>query len=120
MIGTRKIMHEQERMAGVIATLLSLAGDEVIAEVEIALGHGVEREGALRSWSTLTKGTELEDARVIWERSLDLFRCSECGRDYTGDRLEVCPYCGADGVLIETAPSVSLGHWIVKDSEPRR
>lgn len=112
-------MHEQELMSGVLRTLTSLAGDDPIEEVERALAHEVDRQEAIRSWALLTRGTPLEDARVIWERSLDLCRCAECGHDYTGDGQTSCPYCGSDGVVVESAPPVSLGRWVVKQREPR-
>jgi Zn finger protein HypA/HybF involved in hydrogenase expression len=106
-------MHEKELMAGVLETLQSLAGEQPIGAVEIALGPGVDQEEAALAWSALTDGTPLAAAHVTWEQSSDLLRCSGCGHEYTGDRLEVCPYCGADGVVIEAAPPVSLGHWVV-------
>lgn len=112
-------MHEQELVATVLETLRRLVGDEPIEDVEIALGRGVDREEAIRSWDSLTQETPLEGTRVIWERSLDLLRCADCGRDYTGGPLEACPYCGGDGMVIETAPPVSLGRWVVKDGDPR-
>jgi len=103
-------MHEQELMAEALETLQSLADGELIGEVEIALGPGVDREDAERVWETLTEDTPL--AHVIWEQALDLLRCGRCGHEYTGDGLESCPYCGGDGVVIEPAVPVSLGRWV--------
>lgn len=113
-------MHERELVEEVLETLRSLAGDEPIGEVEIALGRQVDREEAIRSWNMLTQGTELEGTRVIWERAFDLLHCADCGHDYTGDGLDPCPYCGSDGVVIETAPPVSLGRWVIKEGERQR
>jgi Zn finger protein HypA/HybF involved in hydrogenase expression len=107
-----KNMHEQELMAEVVETLQSLADGESVGEVEIALGPGVDREAAERAWETLTEDTPLAGAHVIWEQALDLLRCGACGHEYTGDRLESCPYCGGDGVVIEPSAPVSLGRWI--------
>jgi hydrogenase nickel incorporation protein HypA/HybF len=106
-------MHEQELMVKILETLHSLADGEPIAEVEIALGPGVHQEKAERAWDTLTADTPLADAHVTWEQALDLLRCRVCGHEYTGDRLESCPYCGGDGVVIEPALPVSVGHWVV-------
>lgn len=106
-------MHEQELMAEALETLRSLADGEPIGEVEIALGPGVDQEDAALVWETLTEDTPLADAHVVWEQALDLLRCGECGHEYTGDRLEVCPYCGGDGVVIEPALPVSLGRWVI-------
>ncbi|HEX6299419.1 MAG TPA: hydrogenase maturation nickel metallochaperone HypA [Acidimicrobiia bacterium] len=105
-------MHEQELMAEVLETLQSLADAEFVGEVEIALGPGVDREDAERAWETLTEDTPLAGAHVVWEQALDLLRCGDCGHEYTGDRLDSCPYCGGDGVVIEPTASVSLGRWV--------
>ena len=102
-------MHEQELMAEVVETLQGLADGEAVAEIEVALGPGVNREDAARFWRTLTEETSLANTHVIWEQALDLLRCGGCGHEYTGDRLEICPYCGGDGVVIEPALPVSLG-----------
>jgi hydrogenase nickel incorporation protein HypA/HybF len=105
-------MHEQELMAEVLETLQSLANGEPIREVEISLGPGVDREDAARVWETLTEDTPLAGAHVVWEQALDVLRCGDCGHEYSGDRLESCPYCGGDGVVIEPAVPVSLGRWV--------
>lgn len=105
-------MHEQELMVEVLETLRILAGGISVREVEIALGPGVDREDAERAWEALSEDTPLADAHVVWEQALDLHRCGDCGHEYTGDRLESCPYCGADGVVIEPAVPVSLGRWV--------
>lgn len=108
----KKTMHEQELMAEVLETLQSLADGESVGEVEIALGPGVDRADAERAWETLTEDTPLAGAHVVWEQALDLLRCGDCGHEYTGDRLESCPYCGGDGVVIEPTVPVSLGRWV--------
>jgi Zn finger protein HypA/HybF involved in hydrogenase expression len=105
-------MHERELMAEVVETLERLADGESVGEVEIALGPGIDRDQAERGWETVTEDTPLAGARVIWEQALDLLRCGDCGHEYTGDRLESCPYCGGDGVVIEPALPVSLGRWV--------
>jgi hydrogenase nickel incorporation protein HypA/HybF len=110
-------MHEQELMAEALDTLQSLAYGESVEEVEIALGPGVDREDAARVWEILTEDTPLADTHVIWEQALDLMRCGDCGHEYTGNRLESCPYCGGDGVVIEPALAVSLGRWVVARCE---
>jgi Zn finger protein HypA/HybF involved in hydrogenase expression len=109
----KKNMHEQGLMAEVVETLQSLANGESVGEVEIALGPGVDREDAERAWETVTEDTPLAGAHVVWEQALDLLQCGVCGHEYTGDRLESCPYCGGDGVLIEPALPVSLRRWVV-------
>lgn len=107
-------MHEQELMVEALEILQSLADGEPVGEVEIALGPGVDEEDAARVWETLTEGTPLADAHVTWEQALDLLHCGDCGHEYAGDRLDACPYCGGDGVVIEPALPVSLGRWVVE------
>jgi hydrogenase nickel incorporation protein HypA/HybF len=110
---TERCMHEQELMAGALKVLQGLADGESVGEVEVILGPGVEEKDAARVWASLTENTPLAAAHVTWERALDLLRCRDCGHEYTGDRLESCPYCGGDGVVIEPALPVSLGRWVV-------
>lgn len=105
-------MHEQELMADALETLRILARGSSVREVEIALGPGVDREDAERAWEALSRDTPLADVHVVWERAVDLLRCGECGHEYTGDRLESCPYCGGDGLVIEPTAPVSVGRWV--------
>ena len=106
-------MHEQELMADALETLRILTDGGRVREVEIALGPGVNREDAIRAWNAVSADTPLADTRVVWEDAVDLLRCGDCGNEYTGDRLDSCPYCGADGVVVETAIPVSVGRWVV-------
>lgn len=104
-------MHERDLIGEILETLVSLAGPRTVERVEIALGPGVDRVRAESAWQDLTMGTSLASTHVTWERASNLLRCGGCGHEYTGDRLESCPYCGADGVVVEPAPPISLGHW---------
>ena len=106
-------MHEQELMADALETLRVLADGGPVREVEIALGPGVNREDAIRAWDAVSEDTPLANTHVIWEAAVNLLRCGDCGHEYTGDRLDSCPYCGADGVVIEPASPVSVGRWVV-------
>lgn len=103
-------MHERDLVAEIVETLAGLVGLSDVVGVEIALGPGVDRARAEEVWRDLTEHTGLGAAHVTWERASDLLRCGECGHEYSGDRLDSCPYCGGDGVVIETAPPISLGH----------
>lgn len=106
-------MHERDLIAEILETLSSLAGANRVGSVEIALGPGLDQGQAEAAWRDLTHGTSLADAHVTWERASDVLRCGECGHEYSGDRLDSCPYCGGDGLVVESAPRVSLGHWSV-------
>ncbi|HLU52081.1 MAG TPA: hydrogenase/urease maturation nickel metallochaperone HypA [Acidimicrobiia bacterium] len=103
-------MHEKELVASAIATLRRLC-DGPIASVEIALGPGVDPHEAEMAWKALTDGTPLGEARVTWERAYDRLVCDLGGHEYTAEVMETCPYCGADGVVIEPAPPIAVVRW---------
>jgi Zn finger protein HypA/HybF involved in hydrogenase expression len=110
-------VHEHELVAGVIETLRILAGGNDLEEVEIAVGPRVDPLRAAYEWSLLTSGTALDSVRVTWERHVDLFRCDDCGHEFSGSVTEsLCPYCGADGVMIETAAPISVVHWVASST----
>jgi Zn finger protein HypA/HybF involved in hydrogenase expression len=104
-------MHERELIADAVDTLRVLVGDESVETVEIVLAPGIDRTNAVEAWSDLTVGTSLADTHVIWEEGNDLLRCDGCGHEYRGDRLDSCPCCGGDGVVIESIPPVAVAHW---------
>lgn len=103
-------MHEKELVATAIATLNRLAPGE-LSHVEIALGPGVEAHEAEIAWKDLTDGTPLGEARVTWECAYDRLVCEMGGHEFAGKAMEACPYCGADGVVIEAAPPISVVRW---------
>ncbi|MGA7270175.1 MAG: hydrogenase/urease maturation nickel metallochaperone HypA [Acidimicrobiia bacterium] len=104
-------MHENDLVEEALETLRSLTDREALTAVEMVLGPGVDRARAIRAWRALTEGTPFESVHVTWEQGLDLLRCGECGHEYTGDGLESCPYCGADGMVVEAAVPIEIGHW---------
>jgi hydrogenase nickel incorporation protein HypA/HybF len=105
-------MHEHDLVAGAVETLKSLTAGQSIGEVEIVLGPSVERSIAAQAWETLTANTPLAAAHVTWEQGLDLVRCERCAHEYTENGSESCPYCGGDGVVIEPAAPIEVGHWV--------
>jgi Zn finger protein HypA/HybF involved in hydrogenase expression len=112
-------VHEHDLVAGVIETVRILAGDNDLEEVEIAVGPSVDPARAAKEWSLLTSDTPLEYVRVTWEQRLELFRCDDCGHEFSGSVAEsLCPYCGVDGVMIESAAPISLVHWVVSSTTP--
>ena len=103
-------MHEKELVASAIATLRRLC-DAPLASVEIALGPGVDSHESELAWKEFTDGTAFGDTRVTWERAYDRLVCDFAGHEYTGEAMEACPYCGADGVVIEPAPPIAVVRW---------
>jgi Zn finger protein HypA/HybF involved in hydrogenase expression len=104
-------MHEKDLVAEALETLRSLVDGEPMAAVEIVLGPGVDGTRAIRAWRVLTEDTPFEGVHVTWERGLDLLRCERCDHEYTGEELDTCPYCGGDGVVVESAVPIEIGHW---------
>ncbi|MFP3914068.1 MAG: hypothetical protein ACLFWM_04275 [Actinomycetota bacterium] len=111
---TEPEMHEKELVDAAFRTLVRLTKGKIPTAVEIALGPGVETHEAEVAWKELTDGTPYGSTHVTWERALDVLVCEEAGHRYTSDGVEACPYCGADGVVIEPAVPVSLGRWTVQ------
>jgi Zn finger protein HypA/HybF involved in hydrogenase expression len=111
-------VYEHELVADVVETLSALVGDHTVGGVEIAVGPGVDVASAASEWFGLTLGTALEGVHVTWERAVDLLRCDDCGHQFEGSALDnMCPYCGADGVIIAAASPISLGNWILTRPE---
>lgn len=106
-------MHERELVEAALATIKRATRDRALSSVEIALGPGVDRFRAALAWRDLTTDTPLTDTHVTWERAQDLLRCDLCDREYAGDGLESCPYCGGDGTVIEVALPIAVGRWVL-------
>lgn len=104
-------MHEKELVDNALRSLVRLTGGVAPRVVEIALGPGVDQHEAEIAWKGLTDDTSFGDTHVTWERASHLMVCEGEGHRYTSDVMAICPYCGADGVVIEPAPPIMLGHW---------
>lgn len=109
-------MHETELVDSALGTLIRLTGGVAPRSVEVALGPGVDRHEAEIAWKELTDDTSFADTHVTWEQASDLMVCEREGHRYAGDAMATCPYCGADGVVIEPAPPIAVGHWELKDA----
>jgi Zn finger protein HypA/HybF involved in hydrogenase expression len=105
-------VHERELVEEALETLRRATRHQALRSVEIALGPGVDGFRAALAWRELTAGTVLARAHVTWERAQDLLRCDRCDREYAGDGLESCPYCGGDGTVIEAAVPIAVGRWV--------
>jgi Zn finger protein HypA/HybF involved in hydrogenase expression len=105
-------MHERELVEAALATVKRATRNKALSSVEIAVGPGVDQFRAALAWHDLTADTPLARAHVTWERAQDLLRCDLCDREYPGDGLESCPYCGGDGTVIEAALPIAVGRWV--------
>lgn len=103
-------MHEQELVDSTIRNLIRLTGGRMPQSVEIALGPGVDAHEAEIAWKSITDGTTLGDIHVTWEQAFDLLVCTGDGHRFT-EMTDTCPYCGADGVVVEAAPPIAIVNW---------
>ncbi len=102
-------MHERGRVEEAVNTLVALSRGRRVTEVEIVLGPGMLLSIAEPAWEELTAGTPAEGARVTWELARDTLRCMACDLEYPGDRLDACPMCGSDGMVVERVPEIAIG-----------
>ncbi len=106
-------MHEEELVETALQALGRLTGGKAPAAVEIALGPGIDEHEAEIAWKGLTDGTSFIDTHVTWERAFDRLVCEKQGHRYAGEAMEGCPYCGADGVVLEVAAPIAVGRWVL-------
>ncbi|MEE8485673.1 MAG: hydrogenase maturation nickel metallochaperone HypA [Acidimicrobiia bacterium] len=109
-------MHERGPVGKVAAQLLAESRDRIVTEVRILISPDVIVEVAADAWSAVVEGTPLEEARVEWVHLDPLLRCLDCGADYRGGRLDQCPACGGDGLVIESVAIAELDTWRVDRS----
>jgi hydrogenase nickel incorporation protein HypA/HybF len=81
--------------------------DEVILEI----GPGVDRGAAESAWAHIVTGTAVAGALVLWEPVFDSLVCFRCSVTYHGGKLDVCPACGGNGLVIEHAPEIRVRSW---------
>jgi Zn finger protein HypA/HybF involved in hydrogenase expression len=82
-----------------------------VDEVTLEVGPGMELEVAQASWAHVVVGTIGAEARVRWERVNDTLLCFACSTTYDGEKLDVCPACGSNGLVIEHAPEFTVRSW---------
>jgi Zn finger protein HypA/HybF involved in hydrogenase expression len=52
------------------------------------------------------------DAELVLEEASDTLRCITCGTDYAGTKLDLCPECRGDGLVIDRAPEFAVRSWM--------
>lgn len=104
-------MHERAAVTAGLSALLSESGgavDRVVAEI----GPGVDPGVVTGIWEEMMAGTPAAGADLVLEAASDLLRCIGCGTDYRGTKLDLCPECDGDGLVIERAPEFAVRSWI--------
>jgi hydrogenase nickel incorporation protein HypA/HybF len=104
-------MHEVGLLRAAVAELVTLTGDRPPRQVRVAIGPGVHLDAAEMAWQQAAAGTAIEQAAVVWEEAFDVLRCLDCGTLYRGWKLDRCPGCAGDGLVVEPAPELALEDW---------
>lgn len=100
-------MHEWAPIAKAVQRAASEAGSS-IGPVELRIGPSVDPSVARQAYSASAAGTNLEAARMELRRVEDLLACLDCAEQYRGGRLQRCPSCGGDGLVVSPAPDAQL------------
>ena len=100
-----------QAVAGFTADNWPQPGDQI----RVAIGSEIDLDVAQQSWPALVAGTPIATHQVTWERALDTLACLDCGRTYQGTKLDPCPHCGGDGLIVGSAPEINI---TVNDEPP--
>lgn len=116
-------MHEIGAVHAAAAGFLQQLAGRPVRQVTLGLGPGVDPEVVASAWRSATAGGPAESAEVIWNAQPNLLSCLGCGLDYRGSKLDRCPACAADGLVIAPAPEVAVLGWTAGEPvsrSPRR
>jgi Zn finger protein HypA/HybF involved in hydrogenase expression len=104
-------MHERAAVSGALAEMMAESGGSV-TEVIAAVGPDVDLGVVTGIWEEMVFGTVAATARLVCEPAVDTLRCIDCGDDYRGSKLDRCPGCGGDGLVIVAAPEFEILSWV--------
>lgn len=104
-------VHELGVVSEAANRLLSEVGDRRVDEVILDVGPGMELGVAEAAWAHVVAGTRAAQAIVRWERVADTLLCFGCSATYHGSKLDTCPVCGGNGLVVEQAPEISVRSW---------
>ena len=103
-------MHERAPVGSAALDLLQRL-DGAPAAVTVAIAPDVVEDIAKDAWESTTRGTPLERTRVTWIVRHPLLACFLCGTEYEGGRLDRCPACGGDGLVVEDVALAEVISW---------
>jgi len=83
----------------------------VPAAVTVGIAADVDVEIARDAWASATAGTVLEGVPVAWEVRRSVLACLACGNEYAGEKLDRCPVCGGDGLVVDEPPVAEVLSW---------
>jgi len=96
-------MHELSITQGVVDICESNAGGRRVTSVVLQIGalSGVIPESVEFCFDACTRGTALEGANLIIERTEGRGRCDDCGAAFSlGAYYQPCPGCGSYRVAV--------------------
>jgi hydrogenase nickel incorporation protein HypA/HybF len=107
-------MHERAPIGRQAARLLARLSDSksLPSVITVGVASDVNLDTARDAWDAATGGTRLAGIPVEWVVRHATLACLTCSGEYVGDKLDRCPTCGGDGLIIDDPPTaevVSLG-----------
>ncbi|WP_239334279.1 hydrogenase/urease maturation nickel metallochaperone HypA [Frankia sp. CiP3] len=105
-------MHEAGLARAAVAALVDASAGARVRTVVLAIGTGVDIDAAAAAWHGAATGTCLEASHVEWRNAADRLRCFACGCEYDGGRLDPCPSCGGNGIVIAAADELAVVDWM--------
>lgn len=104
-------MHERALISTAAWELLDRVGDAKVKSVTLALGPETDPTVVAQAWQSATASTPLAETRLHSVTRPHSLVCLDCGVDYEGDKLSLCPGCGGNGLVVKAAPEVELATW---------
>jgi hydrogenase nickel incorporation protein HypA/HybF len=104
-------MHETGLLRTAVSALVEASAGQPVRTVLLAIGPGVDPESAAAAWHTAVNGTCLDNSHVEWQRATDRLRCFTCGHEYDGHRLDQCPRCDGNGIVVAPADELAIIDW---------
>lgn len=108
-------MHERALISSTAWRLLDRVGDAKVASVTLALGPETDPTVVAQAWRSATASTRLADTRLESVMRPHVLVCLDCGEEYEGDKLSVCPLCTGNGLVVKPAPEVELDTWTMTE-----
>ncbi|MCL4539252.1 MAG: hydrogenase maturation nickel metallochaperone HypA [Bacteroidetes bacterium] len=116
-------MHElsiAQSILDIVRENLSANGGGRLKSVRVKIGElaGVVPDSLDFCFGAITKGTEMEEARLEIERTGIVARCDECGRDFPIEGLVFrCPVCESAGIKVISGNELRVVEIEVEDGE---
>ena len=106
-------MHERAPISMEAAKLLAELGETTVppSAVTVALASDVIVDIASDAWESATNGSILAGVPIEWVFRAATLACLACGHNYSGDKLDQCPECGGNGLIIEAPPIAEVVSW---------